>query len=83
MRKGLRNGMLASGALLRVDDSGTTVARVRMYETMSDIDTGTNPAPTDAKVNGGLYWWKSDAASAAISPGRAARAGSLPRICRR
>ena len=55
----------ASSAMLRVDDSGTTVARVRMYETMSDIDTGTNPAPTDAKVNGGLYWWKSDAASAA------------------
>lgn len=55
----------ASSALLRVDDSGTTVARVRMYETMSDIDTGTNPAPTDAKVNGGFYWWKSDAASSA------------------
>lgn len=55
----------ASSAMLRVDDSGTTVARVRMYETMSDIDTGTNPAPTDAKVSGGLYWWKSDAASAA------------------
>ena len=55
----------ASSALLRVDDSGTTSARVRMYESMTDIDTGTNPAPTDAKVNGGLYWWKSDAASAA------------------
>lgn len=55
----------ASSALLRVDDSGTTVARVRMYETMSDVDTGTNPAPTDAKVSGGLYWWKSDAASSA------------------
>lgn len=55
----------ASSALLRVDDSGTTVARVRMYETMSDIDTGTNPAPTDVKLSGGLYWWKSDAASAA------------------
>lgn len=54
----------ASSALLRVDDTGTTSARVRMYETMSDIDTGTNPAPTDAKVNGGLYWWKSNAASA-------------------
>ena len=55
----------ASSALLRVDDTGTTSARVRMYETMSDIDTGTNPAPTDAKVSGGLYWWKSDTASAA------------------
>jgi len=55
----------ASSALLRVDDTGTTSARVRMYESMTDIDTGTNPAPTDAKVSGGLYWWKSDAASGA------------------
>lgn len=55
----------ASSALLRVDDSGTTSARVRMYETMTDIDTGTNPAPTDDKVSGGLYWWKSDTASGA------------------
>ena len=55
----------ASSALLRVDDTGTTSACVRMYESMTDIDTGTNPAPTDAKVSGGLYWWKSDAASAA------------------
>ena len=55
----------ASSALLRVDDTGTTAARVRMYETMSDIDTGTNPAPTDAKVSGGLYWWKSGVASSA------------------
>ena len=54
----------ASSALLRVDDTGTTVARVRMYETMSDIDNGTNPSPTDAKVSGGLYWWKSALASA-------------------
>lgn len=55
----------ASSAMLRVDDAGTTSARVRMYESMTDIDTGTNPAPTDAKVSGGLYWWKSDAASTA------------------
>lgn len=54
----------ATSALLRVDDTGTTVARVRMYEAMSDIDTGTNPTPTDAKLSGGLYWWKSDGANA-------------------
>lgn len=59
------SGVAASSAMLRVDDTGTTSARVRMYETMADIDTGTNPAPTDAKVSGGLYWWKSEAASAA------------------
>lgn len=53
----------ASSALLRVDDTGTTAARVRMYESMTDIDTGLNVAPTEAKVAGGLYWWKSSTAS--------------------
>lgn len=54
----------ASSAMLRVDDTGTTSARVRMYESMTDIDTGLNVAPTEAKVAGGLYWWKSSTASA-------------------
>lgn len=54
----------ASSAMLRVDDTGTTAARVRMYESMTDIDTGLNVAPTEAKVPGGLYWWKSSTASA-------------------
>lgn len=54
----------ATSALLRVDDTGTTAARVRMFETMSDVDTGTNPAPTDAKMSGGMYWWKSSTANA-------------------
>lgn len=50
---------------LRVDDSGTgaaTYARVRGFETMSDVNTGTGPFPTDAQVSGGLYWPKSSAA---------------------
>lgn len=58
----------ASGRLyLRVADDGAgaaTYARVRGYETMSDVDTGTGPFPTDAQVSGGLYWGKSSAASA-------------------
>lgn len=52
---------------LRVADDGTgsaTYARVRGYETMSDVDTGTGPFPTDAQYSGGLYWGKSSAASA-------------------
>jgi hypothetical protein len=52
---------------LRVDDSGTgsaSYARVVFYETMSDIDTGTNPMPTTANVSGGGYIHKSSAASA-------------------
>jgi len=53
----------ASGALLRVDDTGTTAARVRMYEAMTDIDTGFNVAPTEATLAGGFHWWKSAAAS--------------------
>lgn len=58
----------ASSAVLRVDDTGTTSARVRMYETMSDIDTGYNVAPTETKQVGGLHFWKSSAANATAVP---------------
>ena len=58
----------ASSALLRVDDTGTTTARVRMFESMTDVDTGINPGPTDAKVSGGLHFWKSATASALARP---------------
>lgn len=50
---------------LRVDDSTTTYARIRGYETMSDVDTGTGPFPTDAQMSGGGYVYKSNAASSA------------------
>ena len=50
---------------LRVDDAGTTAARVRGYESMTDVDTGTGPFPTDALMSGGGYWWGSSAASSA------------------
>ena len=50
---------------LRVDDTGTTAARVRGYESMTDVDTGTGPFPTDALMSGGGYWWGSSAASGA------------------
>lgn len=49
---------------LRVDDTGTTFARVVGYESMSDVDTGTNPFPTAAQASGGGYWHKSGAANA-------------------
>jgi hypothetical protein len=55
----------ATADLLRVDDTGTTSARVVGFETMSDVDTGTGRFPTDAQVSGGFYWSKSDTASAA------------------
>lgn len=54
----------ATGALLRVDDTGTKTARVVGYETMTDINTGTGPFPTAAQRTGGSYWTKSNAADA-------------------
>lgn len=47
---------------LRVDDSGTTAARVVGYEAMTGIDAGTNAFPTDLQVSGGLYLPKSNTA---------------------
>ena len=58
----------ATGCALRVDDTGTTNARVRGYETMTDIATGLGPIPLDSQVSGGLWWPKSNAASAATRP---------------
>lgn len=53
---------------LRVDDSAATSARIVSYETMSDVDTGTGPCPTAAQLSGGVYWEKSDTASASARP---------------
>lgn len=39
-------GFGATGMLVRVDDSVATYAKVRGYETLSDIDTGTGMFPT-------------------------------------
>lgn len=49
---------------LRVDDSATAYARIRGYETMSDVDTGTGLFPTDAQISGGLYTAKPNATRA-------------------
>ena len=54
----------SAGHYLRVDDTGATFARVRGYESMSDVDTGVGPFPTDAQMSGGGYWWKSVTANA-------------------
>ena len=53
---------------LRVDDAGTTTARVVGYESMSDVDTGTAAFPTDAQVSSGLYWSKSSTGNATTRP---------------
>lgn len=54
----------SNGHYLRIDDTGTTTARVRGYESMTDVDTGTGPFPTDAQMSGGGYLHKSTAANA-------------------
>lgn len=46
---------------LRVDDSFAAFARVQMYESMTDVDTGTGITPD---VAGGYYWHKWSSASA-------------------
>ncbi len=53
---------------MRVDDSGSAM-RVRGYETMTDIDTGTQPFPTTAQVTGdGLYWPRAATSSSTARP---------------
>jgi hypothetical protein len=48
---------------LRIDDTNAGVAtatdaRAVMYESMSDVDTGTGPSPTVAQLSGGQFWNK-------------------------
>lgn len=51
------------GHLWRIDDTGTTNMRIVGYESMTDIDTGSMPFPTDAQVSGGGYLHVSRAAN--------------------
>lgn len=50
---------------LWVDDTNATAARVRGFEAMTDISTGTGPFPTDVQLSGGCYNVKSNTASSA------------------
>lgn len=58
----------ATGCVLRVDDAGTTNARVRAYEVMSDINTGVGPTPLESQAAGGLWWPKSGSANSVARP---------------
>ena len=58
----------ATGCVLRIDDTGTTNARVRAYEAMTDASTGTGPTPLESQLAGGLYWPKSSVANATARP---------------
>lgn len=59
--------VLSPGQFLRVDDTGTTYARVVGYESMTDANTGSGPFPTTALFSGGGYWHKSAVASSAAA----------------
>lgn len=43
----------------RVDDSGNQSARVRGFAEMTNVDTGSEPFPTNAQISGGGYLHKS------------------------
>lgn len=58
----------ATGCVLRVDDTGTTNARVRAYEAMTDASTGAGPTPLDSQLSGGLYWPKSGTVNSTARP---------------
>ena len=65
---------------LRVVDDGTgaaNYARVIGYETMSNIDTGTGPFPTEAQQAGGLYAGKSANVSSTERPWRCISDGKI------
>lgn len=53
---------------LRVNDTGTTDARVIGYEAMTDVNTGTGLFPTTAQLSGGGFWPKSNTADATARP---------------
>lgn len=52
---------------LRVDDLALN-ARIRSFETMTDVDTGTGPMPTDTQLSGGTYLTKSGTADSVARP---------------
>lgn len=53
---------------LQVLDATTNNARIRGYETMSAVTTGSGLFPLDAQVNGGLYFHKSNLTDASARP---------------
>ena len=65
-----RQGALGSGMSLRVNNSVSSVgyARVVGYESMTDVDTGTNAFPTEAQIAGGLYMTLSNTTDATARP---------------
>lgn len=62
-------GVTGSRFYLRIDGSNGLYARVRGYEAMTDIDTGTGLFPLDAQIAaGGGYWHTASASNATAIP---------------
>lgn len=53
---------------LRVNDTATQNARVVGYESMTDVNTGLGPFPTETQVSGGRWWGKSNIADSSPRP---------------
>lgn len=64
-----KQGTGSNGMRLRVDCSTSSqTPRLRAYESMTDVDTGTNPFPTDAQISGGGYAYTSTTADTTARP---------------
>lgn len=63
-----RQGTGSNQLYLRVDDTTTTNARMVAYESMSDVNTGTNAFPSESQQSGGLYVLKSTTANSTARP---------------
>ena len=53
-----KQGAGSNGMYLRVSDTTTAFARVKAFEVMTDISTGTGDFPTEAQATGGKYFHK-------------------------
>lgn len=53
---------------LRIDDTGSNEAKAVGYETMTDVDTGSNLFPTAVQLSGGIFIRKSNTADSTNRP---------------
>jgi len=61
-----KQGAGSNGMYLRVSDTTTAFARVKAFEAMTDISTGTGDFPTETQFAGGLYAGKSNSTTARV-----------------
>lgn len=68
-----RNSLIrGTGTYLRIDDTGSEqladprCAWLRAFETMANVDVGTNPCPTDVQLGRGIQVMKSASANASL-----------------